>query len=420
MAGHGGGESGTSTSTKVCIFLAALVFGTGCSLTSKILLELKAIGASGEEETFTNPVFQVWGMFLAMSMALPVHWIYSCMFKRNKRNEKAGYSTFSTQDSAADDPPPVTSKMLVMLAIPAIFDMIASTLDVLGLTYTPVSIYQMLRGSTIVFVAIFKRTLLRHALSQYQWIGVVIIALSIALVGMSASSGDGGADAEGAKSNPLLGIAFILSGSNVQALQYCFEEKVMGDDVGVPPLLVIGMEGFWGLMATTFVVFPGLMISGVCNVPYDMYVLLSNSSQIRSMFAAYCMFIFGYNMLACLVTFLLDAVWHSILDNFRPTIVWATSLVFFYWITAGTFGEAWAYPGSYIQLAALAVLLYGTAVYNESTDFPGFKRVGSASDAACVTMCSPMMSPRQSGPPRREQASEGGERERIRAQEAPV
>jgi drug/metabolite transporter (DMT)-like permease len=279
MAGHGGGESGTSTSTKVCIFLAALVFGTGCSLTSKILLELKAIGASGEEETFTNPVFQVWGMFLAMSMALPVHWIYSCMFKRNKRNEKAGYSTFSTQDSAADDPPPVTSKMLVMLAIPAIFDMIASTLDVLGLTYTPVSIYQMLRGSTIVFVAIFKRTLLRHALSQYQWIGVVIIALSIALVGMSASSGDGGADAEGAKSNPLLGIAFILSGSNVQALQYCFEEKVMGDDVGVPPLLVIGMEGFWGLMATTFVVFPGLMISGVCNVPYDMYVLLSNSHR---------------------------------------------------------------------------------------------------------------------------------------------
>ena len=37
----------------------------------------------------------------------------------------------------------------------------------------------------------------------------------------------------------------------------------------------------------------------------------------------------------------------------------------------GAFGESWAYPASYIQLLALAVLLYGTAVYNGSVRVPG-------------------------------------------------
>ena len=40
-------------------------------------------------------------------------------------------------------------------------------------------------------------------------------------------------------------------------------------------------------------------------------------------------------------------------------------------MTSGAFGEAWAYPGSYVQVAALGVLLYGTAVYNGSVKVPG-------------------------------------------------
>ena len=47
---------------KVGVFLGALVAGTGCSLTSKILLSMHSIGASGEEEPFENPLFQTWGM----------------------------------------------------------------------------------------------------------------------------------------------------------------------------------------------------------------------------------------------------------------------------------------------------------------------------------------------------------------------
>ena len=67
----------------------------------------------------------------------------------------------------------------------------------------------------------------------------------------------------------------------------------------------------------------------------------------------------------------LCCVWHAILDNFRPISVWGVDLALFYVVTGGAFGEAWAYPGSYVQVAALGVLLYGTAVYNGSVKVPG-------------------------------------------------
>ena len=111
----------------------------------------------------------------------------------------------------------------------------------------------------------------------------------------------------------------------------------MSSEIGAPPLLVIGMEGFWGSLVCVLGVYPVMMVAGIED-PYDTYVMMSNSAEIRSMFLAYFLFIFLYNLLAVLVTFMLNSVWHAILDNFRPITVWGTDLFIFYMIT-DTFGE---------------------------------------------------------------------------------
>jgi len=46
--------------------------------------------------------------------------------------------------------------MYFFLAIPSLFDTISTLLAMMGLRYIDVSIYQMLRGSAIVFVALMK------------------------------------------------------------------------------------------------------------------------------------------------------------------------------------------------------------------------------------------------------------------------
>lgn len=51
------------------------------------------------------------------------------------------------------------------------------------------------------------------------------------------------------------------------------------------------------------------------------------------MFLLYFLSIFFYNALAVLVTFMLNSVWHAILDNFRPITVWGTDLFIFYAVT---------------------------------------------------------------------------------------
>lgn len=45
----------------IVVFLCALVAGTFCSLTSKVLLSMKGVGMTGEVEDFSFPLFQTFG-----------------------------------------------------------------------------------------------------------------------------------------------------------------------------------------------------------------------------------------------------------------------------------------------------------------------------------------------------------------------
>jgi hypothetical protein len=63
------------------------------------------------------------------------------------------------------------------------------------------------------------------------------------------------------------------------------------------------------------------------------------------------------------VTFLLNSVWHAILENFRPCAVWLVDLALFYVLTEGRFGEAWT-AWSWMELAGMGMLLLGSLVYN--------------------------------------------------------
>lgn len=255
--------------------------------------------------------------------------------------------------------------MYFLLIIPALFDLLATALCMFGLLYVNVSIYQMLRGGAIVFVAFLKHFVLGDKLKRFMWIGVAWNVVSIVLVGVTAMFADSAADSN--LGSPLVGVMLILGGALVQSLQYAFEEKVMSMNIPAPPLLLIGMEGFWGSVVCLAVLYPILYHipgndHGSYEDPFNTWVMLKNNTNLQALFMVYFCSIFMYNMLAVLVTFMLNSVWHAILDNFRPITVWTTDLFIFY-IISPSFGEAWT-VWSYLQLLGMAVLLYGTAVYN--------------------------------------------------------
>ena len=94
---------------------------------------------------------------------------------------------------------------------------------------------------------------------------------------------------------------------------------------------------------------------------------MKTTPYIKFLVIIYCFVIFGFNLFCVLVTFLLSSVWHAILDNFRPLTVWCTDLFLYYILAPGAngnrLGEAWT-QYSWLQLAGMGVLVYGTAIYN--------------------------------------------------------
>lgn len=123
-----------------------------------------------------------------------------------------------------------------------------------------------------------------------------------------------------------------------------------------------------GTLLTIVFLYPiGYYIPGHDNGSFETFwtawEMLVHTRSIQVVMAIYCLAVFLYNLFAVLVTFSLSSIWHSILDNFRPTSVWFTDLFIYYFLTAGTFGEPWT-KYSWLQLMGMIILIYGTAIYN--------------------------------------------------------
>lgn len=259
---------------EIILFILAILFGTGCSICSKTMMSLVGTNGTFEEdgsphmESFQKPLFQTFGMFIGMLFGLAMHWMVLAL-----RIPFPGYDFGDAQEDDAEmgptettalKPKPASSTdqdvpsaqiptwMYFFLAIPAIFDLAATALCMMGLQYLDVSIYQMLRGSGIIFVALMKQHVLKEHLQTFHWVGVFWNVISVVIVGTTALLASGGESEGGSTGNvssseTLLGVCLMMAGAFVQALQFVFEEHVMKMDVPAPPLLLIGMEGIFSL-----------------------------------------------------------------------------------------------------------------------------------------------------------------------------
>jgi|ERR1712127_264331 len=218
----------------------------------------------------------------------------------------------------------------------------------------------------------------KERLHTFQWVGVLWNVVSVFIVGATAllaststaSNNDDDPNAS-TTSQTFLGVCLMMAGAFVQALQFVFEEHAMKMDVPAPPLLLIGMEGFWGTVLGITVMYPiGYFMPGndrgSYEDPFNTWAMLVNSRDLQLAFVIYFFTIFFYNLFAVLVTFELSSVWHAILDNFRPISIWVVDLAIFYYINP-LFGEVWT-SASYLQVVGMVVLLYGTAIYNAPND----------------------------------------------------
>merc|ERR1711988_298040 len=88
-------------------------------------------------------------------------------------------------DGAKKNPNP--SKLLA--AVPAFMDSCGSSLQVVPLLLIPASVNQMLRGGVIVFTCLFSKIFLKKQVYRHHLIGVVLLCIGFAVVGVASVVG---------------------------------------------------------------------------------------------------------------------------------------------------------------------------------------------------------------------------------------
>lgn len=299
------------------------------------------------DRKFEQPVLQTLQMFIGESAAFIFLGIINLQAKRSD------YSPISD----LQHPALPTSKTYV-LAIPAICDILGTTLMNLGLVYTPVSIYQMTRGALILFVALFSIIFLKHTISRIEWLALFSVVLGITIVGLSGSSNSGASESDVAPAlNPrlLLGISMILLAQVFTATQFVVEEHVIKKWY-VEPLKMVGWEGVFGgsitlIGMTVLYLIIGYNTGGPFDMKNSFQELFSSEKIIYSSFAI--MISIGlFNFIGITLTSKLSATARSTIDTCRTMLVWLVSL-YLGW-------ESFVF----LQFIGFIFLVVGTLVFN--------------------------------------------------------
>uniref|UniRef100_A0A7S2RJT3 EamA domain-containing protein n=1 Tax=Rhizochromulina marina TaxID=1034831 RepID=A0A7S2RJT3_9STRA len=394
------------TNRALAFTLAAgmIVFGTASTELSKIQFETKSHGvdscdADDDDEAhtkdcyFDKPYFNTLIMKFGMSLC---YFLY--LFDRRQRTKKLETKTLKMDDGSTalmastdlDDPTTrtvvaagdsgaddqeVPFSVILRIIIPAFTDLVQTVLAMGGLLFVDPSIYQMCRGSVVIFSAILSVFWLGRRLECRHIIAVGMVLLAILMVGLAGiEDAEAADDDDGGGSSVLLviiGLLLIIVGQFIGAIQFILEEELM-TKLGCPPLLLVAWEGIWGL-TIMFILYIPLYYTpadgGDASViwhenVFDAVVQISNSPLLIATSVISVFVLLTYNVVGNLITKYLNAVARSMLEACRTIGVWTVGLMIYYVGGNQNIGEAWT-NWSYLELGGFFFLVYGTLAYKD-------------------------------------------------------
>ncbi|KAI8615113.1 hypothetical protein BC830DRAFT_1242235 [Chytriomyces sp. MP71] len=277
---------------------------------------------------------------------------------------------------------PLEGPSLLLLWLPTLCDLMATSLMNIGLLFVSASVYQMLRGSVVLFTGTFSTLFLGRKHPSYRWFALVTVFVGVSLVGAS-SIFDHKSVLHFLSSNPeepvadtqaILGVVLVVLAQSLTATQFVIEEKVLSK-YKVDALKAVGLEGLFGLLTGLLVLPPVYWYYGRFQGPDNYFNVVEGFKEvfyIPSVFwigIGICFSISLFNWSGLSVTQTVSATSRSTIDTCRTVFIWAVSL------GLGWEGFRW------MQVAGFIVLIYGTFVFNDIVALPAVLGLGSAATA---------------------------------------
>jgi hypothetical protein len=329
------------------IFALGLLSGTLNSIVMKIAYQTATSGSDPQDvHFFHKPWFMSLVMFVAMLCALPLYYM--------QRSRKS-----------------LNLKTWLIVSIPSFCDLLGSSMQQVGLIFTPVSIYQMLKGSILLFSAALSVWFLNKKMYRHNWVGVLMCVVALTLVGISSVMTIEDQPIVVSFWESMFGIAIVVLGQIVCASQYVLEEFLLKPPNDVSAMAMVGMEGLWGTGMMSLIILPlfqyvitGSDVGGTYENTVDTFAMISNSTSLRIVLGISFVSVFVYNVCGVMVTQQASAVHHTFLDATRTIFVWAASVAVYYHPGADrSFGEPLTW-WSLLQLVGFAILMVGECIYD--------------------------------------------------------
>jgi len=254
--------------------------------------------------------------------------------------------------SRGQAPPNMDSVPKHVFLVACLFDWTATTLVNMAYVMIAASIVQMTRGAVVIFTCIFSVLFLGRRQHTYHVVGVCLVFIGITLVSLSVFFNPASSENITAGTNAyhkVLGISLCVGSQVFQALMLVYEERIMSKYT-VPPLLVVGMEGTFGILfgAVLLAVLNAVSIESTPAALYQMghSVPLLRAGVISIFTVAF------FNFSGVTVTQQASAVARSTIDVSRTILIWCVELMVGWNMFNG------------LQLAGFIILATGTLIYN--------------------------------------------------------
>lgn len=124
-----------------------------------------------------------------------------------------------------------------MAIFPALFDFASSPILLIGISFIPASIYQMVRGLQVLIVAIYSIIIFWRTYYRAHWTGLFLLTAGTLTVGY-------GGFEEGDSQLDVFGLSLILLGTFITAGILIVEEFILRK-YWTHPLWMIGWMGFF-------------------------------------------------------------------------------------------------------------------------------------------------------------------------------
>ena len=339
------------STTIFFVMMTVIITGAISTIITKILYISESLGV-----TFTHAWFITFLMFIG---ELSCFIFYHFIKKETKHKKPEIYH--------------------LKLSIPPLLDLCASTFANISLIFLPGSIYQMLKGSIIIFALLLSIFVLKnkHNISHYS--GAFLVIIGFILVGFSSYISNLNSNEKNKTDFKIifLGIILILISQMVQACQVIYEENIM-KNYYIHPFQFAGYEGFYGCIFSIIIMLilqcikckpntifcEGFCISddkGIYRMSNFIFAIkqIFNNCKIFYLIIGYIAAIAFYNSSGIALAGYTSGTARSLVDTIRTVFIW---LFFMLNITKN---DKIKESFSFIQFSGFIFLIMGNLIYNE-------------------------------------------------------